>query len=140
MKYVFFAKKCSLDDSFQQNGFTNTSFNFQVEAFQFLKVFKSIHVHCVILVCTTTSKDQQCVQECLTRRRRSDTRLERRNPPRIEQIEIETSYAIVYKEKLLCKDFKCPANSMCLEVVPNFIRNYFRILISTLYINMIIRK
>ena len=58
LKYILYDMKCPIDATFKVNGISNNHFNFQVDAFNFIKVRKSIRLHCKILVCTSNSTSE----------------------------------------------------------------------------------
>ena len=99
----------------------NDHFNFGIEAFNFLKVRKSIRIHCKIIVCKLNNTSPECVQECRQRRSLSHNRDRRDVTDELMEIDVE-SKEIVYVEKQRCKDTTCPTDSTCVELFPAICR------------------
>ena len=117
VKYVFFDMKCPIAPTFKISNYSNKHFNFEIEAFKFIQIRKSIRVHCKLLVCKANSVLPECQQECALNRRRRDVKEVSKNEAEdIERIDVETSCSITYQKKKTCKDVSCPTNSTCLEV------------------------
>ena len=127
---MFYDMKCPLDPTFKINNYSNNHFNFEIEAFNFIRIRKAIRVHCKLQVCKVNSTLQECQQECQTEKRkrretanvfRSKRSVEEYSGP-VESIDVETTCDITYKKKRRCKDSVCPSNSTCLEVSFFFLR------------------
>ena len=110
---MFYDRKCPLDATFKVNTYSNEHFNFKIEAFDFIKVQKSIRIHCKLLVCKTNTTSQDCQQECAEERKRRDVE---EVASVAETADIETTFKIVYRTKKTCRDIRCPPNSKCLQV------------------------
>ena len=96
----------------------NDHFNFGIEAFNFLKVRKSIRIHCKIIVCKLNNTSPECVQACRQRRSIQHNRARRDVTDEVMEVDYVETKEIVYVEKERCKDTTCPADSTCLELFP----------------------
>lgn len=125
--YVFFLNKCPTDPTFRVIDTNDKDlFSFVITAFRFIKLSKSIYVHCRAIMCQTDSTSQQCQQSCTQPRIRRTTG--KRSIPNfgsrvfenseVEEIQNITSSRILLVQKRTCGDMICPAESRCIELYP----------------------
>jgi len=117
VQYMFFHKKCPLDDTYSMANQADHRYQFSIDAFSFIAVRKAVFIHCKLWVCLVNSTTPACTQECESnvgaRKRRS---IESRDGLE-EEVSISSS-KIVFEKKPTCAQLACPAFSSCVEAYP----------------------
>ena len=63
VSYTFFYNKCQVDPSYQRIASSSPhQYNFKVEAFKFIRLSKSVYIHCRLAVCKSNSTSPTCTQ------------------------------------------------------------------------------
>ena len=131
--YQFFRNRCPLDPTFSVLNSDSNSYNFKIEAFQFLTYALPIYIHCLLHVCQVDANSGKCDQNCpnSARRRRyvrqrrrrdiSDYNKEVKSIP-VEDIDLVSQMIVLSKLRQTCAQMSCPAESTCINVFPPFCR------------------
>ena len=109
--YLFYKNKCPLDQTFKTLKLDNNHFNFVINTFRYVEVSKAVYIQCGLWVCTKNSTYPECIQGCLTRKRR-DTQL------RNAKLVFVSSGQIVYTKKNSCKVITCQNFEQCIDMYP----------------------
>jgi len=119
VSYTFFYNKCQVDDSFELiKPSSEHHYNFKVAAFKFIRLSKSVYIHCRLALCKTNATTPSCTQEnpdCNRRRKRAISVGDENEKP-LEEITVMTS-RLTFVERT-CAQLTCPTFSQCVDLDP----------------------
>jgi len=126
-KYPFYAQAgCGSDPTFKLIKESQNTFEFEINAFVFVKLKSQSYLHCTLYVCDSTNVAGECGKCTGSRKRRSIEQLLSRERRAVNLASLEMGRAvssqIKYSAKPTCATLKCPSNSKCVENYPAFCR------------------
>ena len=121
--YLFFEKKCPLDQTFKTLKMDNNHFNFVINTFRYVEVSKAVFIQCWLWVCTKNSTYPECSQGCKTSKtsKTSKTRTRRVRDTQLQtdaKLVFVSSGKIEYTKKKSCKDITCQKFEQCINMYP----------------------
>jgi len=139
--YMFLEERCGLDNSFKRNMDNGVKYQFQVDAFKFIQLKKTVYFHCEVYICKTSVTAGKCQNNVgcgvAKRKRRSieseeggviskmivSSRFRRATGDESESEPLtsltRTSPLIKFNPEIkTCKMTTCPSNSKCINLYP----------------------